>query len=254
MPWAPCWDWPSPWRRRDIASPASAASPCPRTTTSSPAPTWSPRRPPDWPGDLGIVVDYGRPGPRRRAAGPRASTGLPHLIDIDHHATEKSFGEVRLVDSAAAATAEIVYDVVRALPARGHAGDRHLPLHRAPHRHGRFAFTNTDARALPGRGGPRRARRRPRRHRHRHLLPRSFAAVRLLGVALGADAASPRRAGDQLLGLPAGLRGDRRGGLGHGGHHRSRSHRRRATRVAAAGGERGRRDARQSALRRDART
>lgn len=40
----------------------------------------------------------------------------PHLLNIDHHPGNSGFGTVNLVDPEACATAELVYDVLQALP------------------------------------------------------------------------------------------------------------------------------------------
>ncbi len=69
--------------------------------------------PPDWTADMGIVVDcdgIGRLGPLEAVF-----ERLPRLLDVDHHATGQTFGEVRLVDPSAGAAAEIVYELVRSL-------------------------------------------------------------------------------------------------------------------------------------------
>jgi bifunctional oligoribonuclease and PAP phosphatase NrnA len=63
--------------------------------------------------DLGIVLDAGdlsRVGKNRETM-----ETAPRLMDIDHHVTGGVFGEVRLLDAEAAATGEIVYDLILAL-------------------------------------------------------------------------------------------------------------------------------------------
>lgn len=60
--------------------------------------------------DLGIVLDAGeiaRVGKNRETM-----ETTPRLIDIDHHVTAGAFGDIRLLDSGAAATGEIVYDLI----------------------------------------------------------------------------------------------------------------------------------------------
>jgi len=68
--------------------------------------------------DLLVCVDVSDPGllgsmkddlERLRLDGPRT------LINIDHHASDPLYGDVNLVDTTAASTAEIVYDLVTAL-------------------------------------------------------------------------------------------------------------------------------------------
>ena len=63
--------------------------------------------------DLAIVVDAGE---LARVGTARAAVdAVPVLIDIDHHVTAGAFGTIRVLDATAAATAEIIYDVLRAL-------------------------------------------------------------------------------------------------------------------------------------------
>jgi bifunctional oligoribonuclease and PAP phosphatase NrnA len=73
---------------------------------------------------------------------------IPHIIDLDHHATEKSFGEIQLIDPTAAATGVIVYRLLQHLK---------IPLDHAIATclfcsvltdTGRFAFPNTNEEAL----------------------------------------------------------------------------------------------------------
>lgn len=64
--------------------------------------------------DLAIVVDSGdiaRVGDNVR----QLLTAAPRILDIDHHIGEGSFGSVRLLDNRAAATAEIVFDLLNEL-------------------------------------------------------------------------------------------------------------------------------------------
>jgi len=63
--------------------------------------------------DLAIVLDAGEL-PRVGSARP-AVEAAPTLIDIDHHVTAGAFGDIRILDATAAATAEIVYDLLLAL-------------------------------------------------------------------------------------------------------------------------------------------
>jgi phosphoesterase RecJ-like protein len=69
--------------------------------------------PPRWTAQLGIVLDCD--GISRLGPLERLFAGLPHLVDIDHHGTGRSFGEERLTDSTAGATSEIVYGLLRDL-------------------------------------------------------------------------------------------------------------------------------------------
>lgn len=64
--------------------------------------------------DLAIVCDAGsldRLGARVR---PTIAAVSP-LLDIDHHVSEGVFGDIQIVDSRAAATAELVWKLIRAL-------------------------------------------------------------------------------------------------------------------------------------------
>jgi phosphoesterase RecJ-like protein len=63
--------------------------------------------------DLAIVVDAGelnRVGKSREAVESAAT-----VMDIDHHVTPGAFGEIRLLDAKAAATGEILFDLLHAL-------------------------------------------------------------------------------------------------------------------------------------------
>lgn len=66
--------------------------------------------------DLAIVLDA---GDISRVGTVVAETVLaaPLLMDIDHHVTAGQFGQIRLLDAGAAATGEIVYDLLLALQA-----------------------------------------------------------------------------------------------------------------------------------------
>ncbi len=63
--------------------------------------------------DLAIGLDAGDLS--RVGVSVEALQSAPTLIDIDHHVTAGQFGQIRLLDSTAAATAEIIYDVLLAL-------------------------------------------------------------------------------------------------------------------------------------------
>lgn len=63
--------------------------------------------------DLAIGLDAGDLA--RVGISVEALQSAPTLIDIDHHVTAGQFGQVRLLDSTAAATAEIVYDFLLSL-------------------------------------------------------------------------------------------------------------------------------------------
>ena len=65
--------------------------------------------------DLAIVLDAGDLS--RVGASREIVESTPRLMDIDHHITAGQFGDIRLLDAGAAATGEIVYDLLLALGA-----------------------------------------------------------------------------------------------------------------------------------------
>lgn len=65
--------------------------------------------------DLAIVLDAGDLS--RIGQAHEAVLSAPRLVNIDHHLAAEPFGDVRLVDATAAATGEIVYDLLVALGA-----------------------------------------------------------------------------------------------------------------------------------------
>jgi phosphoesterase RecJ-like protein len=64
--------------------------------------------------DLAIVCDAGTLDRLGKSVRP-AVEAAPHLVDIDHHVTEGSFGDIRILDAGAAATAELVWQLIRTL-------------------------------------------------------------------------------------------------------------------------------------------
>ncbi len=64
--------------------------------------------------DLAIALDSGDPARTGQRIMPIFAASLERM-DIDHHVGEGEFGDVRLLDTRAAATAEIVYDLVNYL-------------------------------------------------------------------------------------------------------------------------------------------
>jgi phosphoesterase RecJ-like protein len=63
--------------------------------------------------ELAVVVDAGELA--RVGASREVIEAAPCVIDIDHHVTPGAFGQIRLLDATAAATGEIIYDLLRAL-------------------------------------------------------------------------------------------------------------------------------------------
>jgi len=138
--------------------------------------------PPEWPAELGIVVDSD--GITRIGDLESAFTALPQLIDIDHHATGNSFGHVQVVDPASAATAEIIYDLLREMGAEL-TPDIATCLYTALLTDtGRFAFSNTTERSFAITAELVRAGADPFYVAKMVYFQRSPAAVRLMGVAL----------------------------------------------------------------------
>ena len=64
--------------------------------------------------DLAIVCDAGALERIGRSVLP-AIESAPHLIDIDHHVADGVFGDIRILDVTAAATAELVWPLILAL-------------------------------------------------------------------------------------------------------------------------------------------
>lgn len=64
--------------------------------------------------DLAIVCDAGALERVGRSVIPVIESA-PNLIDIDHHVADGPFGDIRILDSRAAATAELVWELIFAL-------------------------------------------------------------------------------------------------------------------------------------------
>ena len=60
-----------------------------------------------------VVLDCG--GIERIGKAAPSICQFPVIINIDHHATNTGFGNLRLIDSTACATAEIIYRIIKAL-------------------------------------------------------------------------------------------------------------------------------------------
>jgi phosphoesterase RecJ-like protein len=61
--------------------------------------------------DIAVVLDCG--SLQRVGAVARAVAQMPVVVNIDHHVTNEAFGDFRLVDADACATAEIIYRLIR---------------------------------------------------------------------------------------------------------------------------------------------
>lgn len=139
-------------------------------------------QPPEWAADLGIVVDCD--GLARLGPLAAAFESLPHVIDLDHHGTDQTFGEVRLVDSSAGAAAEIVYDLVKSLGATVDPEIATCLYAGVLTDTGRFSYANTTARSLHAAAELAAAGAIPNDIARRIYEERSVAATHLLGTAL----------------------------------------------------------------------
>ncbi len=103
--------------------------------------------PPDEPCDLAMVLDCD--GAERLAGLEDAIMAAPTVVDIDHHGGPNDFGDIRLVDSGAAATAVLVVHLLRELGIDDLTTDQASALYAAIIADtGCFRFTNTNPEAL----------------------------------------------------------------------------------------------------------
>jgi phosphoesterase RecJ-like protein len=138
--------------------------------------------PPPWSAQLGMVVDCD--GLSRVGALEPVFASLPRLIDIDHHATDRVFGEVQITDVTAGACAELVFDLLHVL---------HVPLDEEIATclytgvltdTGRFTYGNTTPTSLSIAAELVRAGAKPNFIARKVYAERSIAATHLLGIAL----------------------------------------------------------------------
>ena len=86
-----------------------------------------------------------------------------HILNVDHHHDNTRFGTVNHVVEEASCTAEIVWDLMRALGVDADARDRRRAVRRPGHRHRQVHVReHRHARARDGRRADRGRRRRPR--------------------------------------------------------------------------------------------
>ena len=140
------------------------------------------REPPDWRADLGIVVDCD--GIARVGTLEPAFLSLPHLIDVDHHGSGQTFGDVQIVDAAAGACAEIIFDL---LPALSVPLDERIAtcLYTGVLTDtGRFCYANTTPAILSIAGELVAAGASPNEIARKVYAERSIPATHLLGLAL----------------------------------------------------------------------
>jgi phosphoesterase RecJ-like protein len=132
--------------------------------------------------DLAIVLDAGEIS--RVGKNQAAVHATPHVMDIDHHVTAGAFGDVRLLDAGAAATGEIVYDLLLALGAEITQPIAECLLCALLTDTGSFRFMNVTPRTMAlagefiGRGAS------PNRIAENVFENKPFAAQKLLGRAL----------------------------------------------------------------------
>jgi phosphoesterase RecJ-like protein len=138
--------------------------------------------PPDWPAQVGIAVDCD--GASRLGDLEPVLTAIPHVVDIDHHATDQAFGEERLIDSHAGATAEIVYELLAVMGVKPDPKVATCLLTAIVTDTGRFCYGNTTSRSLRIAGDLIEAGADPHRISRKVYEERSVAAMHLLGRAL----------------------------------------------------------------------
>ncbi|HVK05714.1 MAG TPA: bifunctional oligoribonuclease/PAP phosphatase NrnA [Armatimonadaceae bacterium] len=134
--------------------------------------------------DLSVVVDAGDLS-RIGAANRETVEAAPILIDIDHHVTSGQFGQIRLLDATAAATAEILYDLLLALGVeitRPIAENLQCALLTDT---GSFRFMNVTPRTFALAGALMEKGASPAPIAERVFENKSYAAQKLLGRALG---------------------------------------------------------------------
>ncbi len=138
--------------------------------------------PPTWKAQLGLVVDCD--GLTRLGSIQPIFDILPHLVDIDHHHTDHAFGEYRLVDSRAGATAEIICYLLKGMEVEV-SPDIATCLYTAILTDtGRFCFGNTTSHSLRIAAEMVEAGANPHQIARRIYEKRSMEATHLLGLAL----------------------------------------------------------------------
>jgi phosphoesterase RecJ-like protein len=107
------------------------------------------------------------------------------IIDIDHHATEKGFGELRWIEPRAAATGEMIYRLLRVMGIALSADIAACLYTAIVTDTGRFCYANTTPRALRIAAELVRAGANPPTIYREVYESKSFSASKLLGLALG---------------------------------------------------------------------
>jgi phosphoesterase RecJ-like protein len=114
------------------------------------------------------------------------------ILNIDHHASGRAWGQVNWIDREAASVGELVYRLDQGSRGQPHSRNCHVPLHNAAHRYRRlYLWRSSRFHLRPGRGADPR-RRRSDSNLQRHLLP--HAHVEIAAARRRAQQSSPRRA------------------------------------------------------------
>lgn len=138
--------------------------------------------PPEWSADLGFALDCD--GPSRLGVLEPVFTALPHLVDIDHHAGRNAFGDAQLTDPEAAATSELVYELLLAMGAAVTPEIATCLYTGILDDTGQFSHPNTTAGVLRVAAELVAAGAAPAAIVRKLYLERTVASVRLLGRAL----------------------------------------------------------------------
>ena len=151
--------------------------------------------------DLAIVCDAGMLDRVGMSVRPLVDTISP-IIDIDHHVADGPFGDIRILDSSAAATAELVWDLLQALSqASSLELNRPVELIAAEGANclmtglitdtGSFRYPNTTPRSFQLAADLQRLGALPADISELVYENRSYESIKLLGRALGALQVSP---------------------------------------------------------------
>ncbi|HEX5323887.1 MAG TPA: bifunctional oligoribonuclease/PAP phosphatase NrnA [Capsulimonadaceae bacterium] len=140
--------------------------------------------------DLAIALDSGdlkRVGPKVL---PTISSA-PIQMDIDHHVGEGAFGDIRLLDSRASATAEIVFDLIHALEIPITAEIATCLLTGIITDTGSFRYMNVTPRTLRISASLIEAGAAPAEISEQVFDNRPFGATKLMGLALSTLSSTP---------------------------------------------------------------
>jgi phosphoesterase RecJ-like protein len=132
--------------------------------------------------DLGIGLDAD--GSDRLGSAEAIVLGAPLVIDVDHHVGAERYGQIRLVDPTAAATGELVYDLLLAIGAPLTPEIATGLMAAIVTDTGGFRYTNVTARTLEIAGALIGHGAHPAPIIERVYGRRTVSATRLLGTAL----------------------------------------------------------------------